>query len=127
MGGVPEGYAINWTSKPLINPRLELAIVPRKVTWESGIQNSAKSRLGPGKDSEQSMVTGSSKRYKTAITVDKIIVLIKTQELDSESQNTPTINELFLGDLKLINMGTGVGTLRKKNNLIKVLLIQLNW
>lgn len=66
---------------PLINPRSELAIVPRKVTWESGIQNSAKSGLGPGKDSEQSTVTGSSKRYKTAITVIKIIGLIKTPEL----------------------------------------------
>lgn len=89
--GVPEGYAINRTSEPLINPRLELAIVPRKITWESGIQNSAKSGLGPGKDSEHSTVTGPSKRYKT-ITVDKIIVSIKTQELDSENQNTPTIS-----------------------------------
>lgn len=92
---------------------MKIAIVPRKVTWELGIQDSARSRSGRGKELEQSTVTG-LQQYKTAISVGKIIVLIQTQDLDRKRQGTIKISELRLGDSRQVNMGAGLRTLIKK-------------
>ncbi|KAL7384070.1 hypothetical protein ABVT39_023561 [Epinephelus coioides] len=80
-------------------PRLQIVVVPRKVEWETG-KFGCLTQVSQGDGSHKLEYNPyREKKYKTAITVGKIIVLIRTKETDEQPEipRTSEAKQGFMG------------------------------
>ncbi len=72
----------------MTNPRLCVTVVPRKVEWETG--KFVYIKKAPQADRTEKLTFDPTrfavKKYKSALTVSKIIVLIRTKDTDEEPE-----------------------------------------
>lgn len=75
----------------VFTPRLQIAVEPRRVKWETG-------QFGCQEDGSEKLEYNpwKEKKYKAAITVGKIIVLIRTKQSD-EQPEIPRAGEIKQG------------------------------
>ncbi len=83
---IPEGYTIQGQDRETADPWLSVTVALRRVKWKTGKFAYIKEILQ--EDGTQKLVFDHTriKEYKSAVTVSKIIVLIRTKSSDEEPE-----------------------------------------
>lgn len=96
--GAPEGHIHEGRHRPIINPRLCITIVPRRVKRETGIQGDVIKHRGRLGTHRFELDFNPNSKYKAAITAGKILVLIRTtEEPDIHRSDSESVCQGYMG------------------------------